>query len=130
MPMQRSLNFPADRLESGSSLAPPERAAAVVAVITIGSRMTRLIRTAAVTSILGVTYLGNTYATANTIPNLFFEILAGGALAAALVPALAGPASKGNLEETSERASTFLNLTLLILTPAVVLGLLMRAQLM
>ena len=112
------------------SLPPPERSAAVVAGLTVASRAVGLIRTVVIATVLGITYLGNTYASANAIPNLLFEIVAGGALAAVLVPALAAPISRKNPADLSRTASSFVNLTLLVLTPVVVIGLLLREPLM
>lgn len=112
--------------------APPSagRAAAVVSVITAGSRLMGVIRTLTVTAILGITYLGNTYSSANALPNLLFEIIAGGAIAAALLPAVAGPAAAGNRSEVAEIASGVLNRALLITTPVVLAGIWLREPLM
>lgn len=88
------------------------------------------IRTLAVTSVLGLSFLGNVYATANSLPNLLFEIVAGGALAAVVVPSLAGLLTKGDRPMSNATASSFMNLALLSVTPLVVTGLFLRKPLM
>ena len=102
----------------------------MVSVITAASRLMGVVRTLAVTAILGITYLGNTYASANALPNLLFEIIAGGAIAAALLPALAAHASSGDTEAVGRVASAVLNRALLITTPVVAAGILLREPLM
>ena len=62
---------------------------------------------------LGITFLGNTYSSANALPNLLFEIIAGGAVAAALLPAIAGAAAAGRRDEVAATASAVLNRALL-----------------
>ena len=53
------------------------------------SRATGLVRTMALAWALGVTALGDAYNTANTAPNMLFQLAAGGLLSAAVVPLLA-----------------------------------------
>ena len=106
------------------------RSAAVVSAITIASRVMGLVRTLVVTSVLGITFLGNTYSSANALPNLLFEIVVGGAVAAALLPAIAGAAAAGKRDEVEVTASAVLNWALLIMTPVVLIGILLREPLM
>lgn len=89
-----------------------------------------LVRTLVVTSILGITFLGNTYSTANALPNLLFEIIVGGAVAAALLPALAAAAAHADVRQVGQTASAVLNWALLAMTPVVIAGLLLREPLM
>lgn len=53
------------------------------------SRATGLVRTMALAAALGVTALGDAYNTANTAPNMLFQLAAGGLLSSAVVPLLA-----------------------------------------
>ncbi len=72
-------------------LVPPRRlgrAAASVGALTLLSRLTGFARVLVVTAVLGRGVLGDTYETANTVPNLLFELVAAGALQAVLVPAM------------------------------------------
>jgi len=106
------------------------RAAVLVSVITAGSRLMGVVRTLVLTGVLGITYLGNTYASANALPNLLFEIIAGGAIAAALLPALAAPAASSDRANVGSIASGVLNRALLITTPVVLAGIVLREPLM
>src|SRR6185437_8634626 len=57
----------------------------------------------------------------NTVPNIVFEIVAGGALASLVVPMLAGGIVAGNTEQVRRTASALLGWVLLVLTPLAVL---------
>ncbi len=69
----------------GSSTA---RSARLVAGLTAVSRATGFARIVVVGAVLGRTVLGDTYQTANSIPNVVFELLAAGVLQSALLPHL------------------------------------------
>jgi putative peptidoglycan lipid II flippase len=62
------------------------RDAARIAALTLVSRLTGFARIVVVAAVLGTGLLGDVYQSANTVPTLVFELLAGGALQAALVP--------------------------------------------
>lgn len=62
------------------------RDAAAIAALTLVSRLTGFARIVVVAAVLGTGLLGDVYQSANTVPTLVFELLAGGALQAALVP--------------------------------------------
>jgi len=64
------------------------RPTATVMVLTGLSRVTGFMRIVVVAAVLGQTFLGNTYQSANTVPNILFELLIAGALQAVLVPTL------------------------------------------
>ncbi|GAA0730435.1 virulence factor MviN [Dactylosporangium roseum] len=66
---------------------------------------------------VGPTYLGNAYQAANTIPNIIFELVAGGALASLVVPLLAGPAAKQDRQTVGRTVSALLTWVVLLLTP-------------
>ncbi len=59
-----------------------------MAVGTIFSRITGLIRNLLLVAVLGTTLLGDTYNVANTMPNILYNLLLGGALTAVFVPQL------------------------------------------
>lgn len=65
------------------------RSSAVVAVGTALSRLTGLLRIAALLYALDQTRLSDAYTVANTMPNLVYELLLGGVLSATLVPIFA-----------------------------------------
>lgn len=108
----------------------PERGAALVAGITAASRGMGLVRTVVAAAVLGLTYLGNTYTSANSVPNLLFDLFAGGALAAVLIPSLSAALVGGEPGEAERTASAFANWALLGLTPIVLAGLALRGPVM
>ncbi|HWD71395.1 MAG TPA: lipid II flippase MurJ [Actinomycetota bacterium] len=109
---------------------PPERGAAVIAGLTAASRGMGLIRTLVATGVLGLTYLGNTYTSTNLMSNLLFDLFAGGALAAVLVPALSAALVGDDPAEAQRSASAFANTVLLVLTPVVLAGIALRGPIM
>jgi putative peptidoglycan lipid II flippase len=64
------------------------RAAGTMAVATLVSRVTGLLRTAVLAAALGVGAVGNAYNTSNTLPNIVYELLLGGVLTSVVVPLL------------------------------------------
>lgn len=97
------------------------RAATLIAVLTVVSRVIGFGRTWVLTLAVGQTDLGAVYASANAIPNIVFEIVAGGAMAALVVPLLAGSVATGDKRKTQETTSALLSWVLALLTPLAVL---------
>ncbi|HZB20511.1 MAG TPA: murein biosynthesis integral membrane protein MurJ [Blastococcus sp.] len=64
------------------------RAAGTMAVATLVSRITGLLRTMVLAAALGVALVNDAYNTANTLPNIVFELLLGGVLTSVVVPLL------------------------------------------
>lgn len=64
-------------------------AAAAIALITVVARTVGFLRTVVLGQTLGADCLGSAYTTANAVPNVVFEVVAGGALAGAVVPLIA-----------------------------------------
>jgi putative peptidoglycan lipid II flippase len=64
------------------------RAAGTMAVATLVSRVTGLLRTMVLVAALGVTLVNDAYNTANTLPNIVYELLLGGVLTSVVVPLL------------------------------------------
>ena len=62
------------------------RSSTVMAIGTIVSRVTGLIRGLLLVAVLGTTLLGDTYNVANTMPNILYNLIIGGALTAVFVP--------------------------------------------
>src|SRR4051812_17029677 len=99
-------------------------AAALIAALTLLARLAGFGRTLVFTNAVGADSTGDTYLAANTVPNIVFEIVAGGALASLVIPMLAGGIASGNTEQVRRTASALLGWTLLILTPlAIVIAL-------
>ena len=98
------------------------RSTATQTVLTGLSRLTGFGRIVIVTAVLGTTFLGNTYQSANTIPNIVFELFAAGALQAVLVPALVARLDRGDEEGAQRLAGSVLGHTMLALGVFVVVG--------
>jgi putative peptidoglycan lipid II flippase len=64
------------------------RAAGTMAVATLVSRVTGLLRTMVLVAAIGVGLVGDAYNIANTLPNIVYELLLGGVLTSVIVPLL------------------------------------------
>jgi putative peptidoglycan lipid II flippase len=100
-------------------------AAVLISVLTLLARVTGFARTLVFTNAVGAGSTADTYLAANNVPNIVFEVVAGGALAGLVVPMLAGGIATGDTEQVRRTASALLGWTLLVLVPlAAVLALL------
>src|SRR6059058_3878178 len=106
------------------------RAAALVAVVTIGARVVGFVRILVFAHTVGPTCLGDTYYTANTVPNILFDIVAGGALTSVAVPLLAGPVEREDRAAADRTSSALLTWSLVLLFPVAVAGALASRQIM
>jgi putative peptidoglycan lipid II flippase len=100
------------------------RGAAVIAGLTVLSRMLGLVRTLVFSQTVGASCLGTAYVTANQVPNLLYELILGGALTSAMVPILARSAERaaGDPAEKARVAditSALLTWSVIILVPLV-----------
>ncbi|OLB73268.1 MAG: hypothetical protein AUI14_26840 [Actinobacteria bacterium 13_2_20CM_2_71_6] len=93
------------------------QAAALIAVLTVVARLAGFARTLVFGQTVGFTGLGDAYNTANSIPNIIFEIVAGGALAALVVPLLAGDLDRDDKAAVGATASALLTWVLVLLVP-------------
>ncbi len=91
--------------------------AATIAAVTVVARIAGLGRQLAFQHAVGPTDLGTAYQTANTVPNVLFEVVAGGALASAVVPVLAGALERGDRATASRTVSALLTWVVVILVP-------------
>jgi len=99
-------------------------AAALIAAVTVLSRVLGLVRTLVLTSTVGSEGIADAYNAANQLPNVLFEIAAGGALAGAVVPLLAAPVARADRTEVGRVVSAALGWVMLVLGPV---GLLLAA---
>lgn len=100
-------------------------AATMIAALTVLSRVIGFGRWLAQNYAVGDTAIGDAYATANTLPNVLYEVAAGGALAGAVIPLLAGPLAAHLRRDVDRISSALLTWALIVLVPiAVVLALL------
>jgi putative peptidoglycan lipid II flippase len=107
-------------------------AAALIGSITVVARVVGFGRQIVFAHTVGSYCLGTAYTTANQVPNIIYDIVLGGALTSAVVPVLAGAASRraprgggedrgaaaGADAEASQIASALLTWTVLLLAPA------------
>ena len=80
------------------------RSALLVASLTVVARGVGLVRQLVFQATVGVTLLGTVYATANSLPNVLFEVVAGGALAAAVVPLVSAGLARSDLVAARDAA--------------------------
>lgn len=92
-------------------------AAVLISVVTLASRLLGFGRSIAQATWVGTGGVAEHYAVANQLPNILFEVVAGGALAGAVIPLLAGALSKECTQDVSRTASALLTWTLVALVP-------------
>jgi len=92
-------------------------AALLISVLTLLSRLAGFGRTVVFTNAVGAGTTAASYLAANNVPNIVFEVVAGGALASLVVPMLAGGIAAGDREQVRGTASALLGWTLLVLVP-------------
>jgi putative peptidoglycan lipid II flippase len=103
------------------------RGAALIAGLTMLSRLLGLARTLVFSQTIGIGCLGTAYVTAYQVPNLVYELVLGGALTSAMVPVLArsaersasDPAEKARVSQISSALLTWSVIILVPLTLAV-----------
>lgn len=100
-------------------------AASVIAVLTLATRLVGFGRWFVFSATVGATCTGSAYQAANAVPNVLYEVVAGGALAASVVPLLAGSVAASRRADVDRTASALLTWAVVLLLPvAVVLALL------
>ncbi|MDO4887882.1 MAG: lipid II flippase MurJ [Actinomycetaceae bacterium] len=92
-------------------------AAGTIAALTLLSRLIGFVRTWAQNGALGDTVSGEAYSTANTVPNVLFEVAAGGALAGAVIPLISGFLAQGMRAELGRTASALVTWILAVGLP-------------
>lgn len=95
-------------------------AAVLISVITLFSRLLGFARSIAQASWVGTGGVAEPYAIANQLPNILFEIAAGGALAGAVIPLLAGALAQGKANDLNKLFSALLTWTLAVLVPVAI----------
>ncbi len=96
-------------------------AAGLIAVVTLVARAVGFGRWLVFSHAVGSTCVGEVYGTANQLPNVLYEVAAGGALAAVVVPLVAGALDEGDRERADEAARAMLTWAVTILLPLTVL---------
>jgi putative peptidoglycan lipid II flippase len=108
---------PLARLSAGIASA-----AALIAALTLVSRVLGFVRTLVQAHAVGGHAVSDAYIAANSVPNSVLNIVIGGALASVGVPLLAGPLARGARDEAARVVSALLTWTLALLVPLTVLG--------
>jgi putative peptidoglycan lipid II flippase len=96
-------------------------AAGLIAGVTVLARVVGFGRWLAFSHSVGATCTGSAYSTANQLPNVLYEVVAGGALSAAVIPLLARPLARRDRAEVDQTASALLTWAVVLLVPVAVL---------
>jgi putative peptidoglycan lipid II flippase len=99
-----------------------------VAALTLTARVIGFGRSVVFSKTVGDTCLGDAYNAANLLPNLLFEIVAGGVLAGTVIPVVARHVGAGRDRAASRTSSALITWTLLVLTPAALVAFLAASR--
>jgi len=97
-------------------------AAAIVMSSIVVSRITGFIREMLVPNAFGLKETADAYALSFKITGLMYDMLVGGAIAAALIPVLAGYIEKNDEKEGWKAVSTFINMVFLSMCAVCIIG--------
>ncbi|RAD56696.1 virulence factor MviN, partial [Burkholderia multivorans] len=92
-------------------------AALLVSIITLITRLVGFLRWLVFSSTLGAGTVGTAYQSANQVPNILFEAVAGGALAGAVIPLLAIPLARADRDTAGRIASALLTWAVSVTLP-------------
>lgn len=114
---------PVPGAEQASPGAARTRTVARMSVLTAVSRITGFGRVVVVAAVLGTSYLGNVYQSANTVPNILFELFAAGVLQSVLVPVMVQAIDQQDHRSAERTAGVILGAVLALLSAVVAAGL-------
>jgi putative peptidoglycan lipid II flippase len=102
------------------------RGAALIAGLTLLSRLLGLARTLVFSQSIGAGCLGTAYVTANQVPSLIYELVLGGVLTGAMVPVLARSAERSGADPAEKArvgqiSSAMLTWSLILLVPPTII---------
>jgi putative peptidoglycan lipid II flippase len=92
-------------------------AALLIAAVTVVARIFGFGRWLVFSKTVGTNCLADVYNTANLLPNVLFEVVAGGALASVVVPLVVAPLERGDRAAAGRTVSALLTWSLLALVP-------------
>ena len=92
------------------------RAAVLIGAITMLARVVGFGRQVVFAHTVQASCLGTAYTTANMVPNIIYDIVAGGALTAVVVPVLAGPV-RSDPEQVRRTSAALLTWAVVLLVP-------------
>ena len=108
-----------DEIEQAPSVA---RSTAIMSVATLFSRITGFIRVWATAWALGAGLAASAFTLANNIPNMIYELMAGGILSAVFIPVFLEVRARRGKEEGWRFASHAMNLAMLALMVVALIG--------
>ncbi|MDP4181032.1 MAG: murein biosynthesis integral membrane protein MurJ [Bacillota bacterium] len=103
-------------------------AALIVMTSIVFSRFTGFLREILIPNILGTNDVGDAYVIAFRITGLMYDLLVGGAIAAALIPVLSGYLAKDQEEEGWKALSTFINIVFIAMIITCAAGVIFAPQ--
>lgn len=115
------------RADESASIA---KSTAMMSALTLLSRFTGFIRTWAMAFALGNTVLAASYSLANNLPNMIYELVAGGVLSTAFLPIYLQQRNSRSREEGNLYASNLLSLALIALGAIALLASIFSPQVM
>ncbi len=104
--------------------------AALIATISLAARFVGFGRQLVYQGSVGDTTLGTVYTSANFVPAILFEIVAGGALAGVVVPLVVAAVERGEHEEVRATTGALIGWTLLVLVPVATVATLLAEPIM
>ncbi len=122
---------PAEVERPGSDSASDEsvsRSAAMMSVLVIISRITGFVRTWGQALALGVTVVSSCYTVANNLPNMMYELVAGGMLATAFLPVYLSVKERSGREGANAYTSNLLSIVLLFMAILTAVGFVFAGQ--
>ena len=111
-----------------SRILPLRTAAAYVAVGTGVSRVTGLLRFVALAWALGQTPLADSYNLANTVPNMLYDFVLGGVLAATFIPVFVDRLANKDERDAFESISAVVTVSVVVLLSTTVVALVLAPQ--
>ncbi|GAV22036.1 murein biosynthesis integral membrane protein MurJ [Carboxydothermus pertinax] len=105
------------------------KAAGIILVMGILSRILGFVREQLLAVKFGATGISDAYVAAFTIPDFLYNLLVGGALSAAFIPVFSSYLAKNEEDEAWKMASTVINLVIIIMLVCIGLGFLFTPEL-
>jgi putative peptidoglycan lipid II flippase len=104
------------------------KAAGLIAVASLLSRILGFLREALISGYFGKTYVADAYIAGFVVPDLFYNLLVVGALSSAFIPVLSGYLAKEEREEAWYVASAVMNSVVAILSVITILALIFAPE--
>ncbi|KNZ68830.1 integral membrane protein MviN [Thermincola ferriacetica] len=113
-------------MSTGKTVA---KAAGMLMVAMLVSRVLGYVREIALTSKFGQTSVTDAYIAAFTVPDLLYNLLVGGVLSSAFIPVFSSYVARNEEKDAWEVASTVINLVVIVMTVGIVCGMIFTRQL-